>query len=271
MRRMPSTTSPRPSARSFWDSRRNAEPARRRTQVGGDSNADGSMGRDDDGVRVAERRGARSANAGCRGVCRACEVAGDRRTLGDDVRWRAARRAAGRPELHAGVRRQAQELSGSAGARRNSGVDHRPGSVDEAVEQHARVRPTPRLDAGRIRMPAEQPQFRDRGWQVRHQPEVRGAEMSTANSIVWARWATAIAGGLALAGAANAHHSFSVFDMTTEKTIEGDIVEFQWTNPHTWTWVNVKSADGKVTRWGLEGMSPNFLGRRGWSKSTFKP
>ena len=100
--------------------------------------------------------------------------------------------------------------------------------------------------------------------------------MSTEGSIAtgrraWARWTTAIIGGLSLAGAANAHHSFSVFDMTTEKTIEGDIVEFQWTNPHTWTWVNVKDADGKVTRWGLEGMSPNFLGRRGWSKNTFKP
>ena len=100
--------------------------------------------------------------------------------------------------------------------------------------------------------------------------------MSTANSIATrnrsgARWAAAIVGGLSFAGAAYAHHSFSVFDMTTEKTIEGDIVEFQWTNPHTWTWVNVKGADGKVTRWGLEGMSPNFLGRRGWSKNTFKP
>src|SRR5258706_11914327 len=87
----------------------------------------------------------------------------------------------------------------------------------------------------------------------------------------WAVSASAFVGGLALAGAANAHHSFSVFDMSTEKTIEGDIVEFQWTNPHTWTWVNVKGADGKLTRWGLEGMSPNFLGRRGWSKNTFKP
>ena len=89
--------------------------------------------------------------------------------------------------------------------------------------------------------------------------------MSTANKIA------AIIGGLSLAGAAHAHHSFSVFDMTTEKTIEGDIVEFQWTNPHTWTWINVKGADGQVTRWGLEGMSPNFLGRRGWTKKTFEP
>jgi hypothetical protein len=100
--------------------------------------------------------------------------------------------------------------------------------------------------------------------------------MSTANRIVksgraWALSAAAIVAALAFATAANAHHSFSVFDMTTEKTIEGDIVEFQWTNPHTWTWINVKDADGKLTRWGLEGMSPNFLGRRGWSKNTFKP
>jgi hypothetical protein len=100
---------------------------------------------------------------------------------------------------------------------------------------------------------------------------VRASNSIAERGRVCAQWASVIVGGFALAGAANAHHSFSVFDMTTEKTIEGDIVEFQWTNPHTWTWVNVKSTDGKVTRWGLEGMSPNFLGRRGWSKNTFKP
>lgn len=77
--------------------------------------------------------------------------------------------------------------------------------------------------------------------------------------------------GVTFAGAASAHHSFSVFDTQHEETIEGDIVEFQWTNPHTWTWLDVKGPDGKVARWGLEGMSPNYLGRRGWSKSTFKP
>jgi len=92
-----------------------------------------------------------------------------------------------------------------------------------------------------------------------------------ARRLKWTLFATAFVGGLVFAGAASAHHSFSVFDTTTQKTIEGDIVEFQWTNPHTWTWINVKNADGTFTRWGLEGMSPNFLGRRGWSKNTFKP
>jgi Family of unknown function (DUF6152) len=75
----------------------------------------------------------------------------------------------------------------------------------------------------------------------------------------------------ALAGAASAHHSFAVFDMSTQKTIEGTVSDFQWTNPHTWTWVDVKADDGAVTRYGFEGMSPNFLGRRGWSKNTLKP
>src|SRR6185503_5434462 len=70
---------------------------------------------------------------------------------------------------------------------------------------------------------------------------------------------------------AQAHHSFSVFDMTTNKEIEGDVVEFQWTNPHSWTWIDVTNPDGTKTRWGLEGMSPNFLGRRGWTKNTFRP
>lgn len=59
--------------------------------------------------------------------------------------------------------------------------------------------------------------------------------------------------------------------MTTEKTIEGEVVEFLWTNPHTWTWVNVTNADGTITEWGLEGQSPNSLGRRGWTKSTLEP
>ena len=85
------------------------------------------------------------------------------------------------------------------------------------------------------------------------------------------RGSTLLVAATLLAGAAQAHHSFGVFDTTTEKEIEGDVVEFQWTNPHTWTWIDVKDADGAVTRWGLEGMSPNFLGRRGWSKNSLKP
>jgi hypothetical protein len=84
--------------------------------------------------------------------------------------------------------------------------------------------------------------------------------------------ASRVAAALLLCGTtALAHHSFNVFDMQRQVTLEGEVVEFEWTNPHTWTWIDVTNEDGSVTRWGLEGMSPNFLGRRGWSKNTFRP
>src|SRR5690606_3301224 len=73
------------------------------------------------------------------------------------------------------------------------------------------------------------------------------------------------------AGTAAAHHSFSVFNMQTEVSITGVVKEVQWTNPHIWVWVDVTGEDGKVVTWGLEGMSPNFLARRGWSRTTLKP
>ena len=75
---------------------------------------------------------------------------------------------------------------------------------------------------------------------------------------------------LAAGTQALAHHSFSAFNTETEKTITGTVNRFEWTNPHTWIWVDVNEG-GKVVTWGVEGMSPNYLSRRGWSKNTFKP
>ncbi len=71
--------------------------------------------------------------------------------------------------------------------------------------------------------------------------------------------------------AALAHHSFAMFDNTRTVTIAGTIKEFQWTNPHTFTWIDVPNSQGGADTWAIEGMSPNYLGRRGWSKNTLKP
>ena len=70
---------------------------------------------------------------------------------------------------------------------------------------------------------------------------------------------------------AMAHHSFDMFDMTKQITITGTIKDFQWTNPHTFTWIDVPNDKGGVDTWAIEGMSPNFLGRRGWTKHTLNP
>ncbi|HUL82180.1 MAG TPA: DUF6152 family protein [Gammaproteobacteria bacterium] len=68
-----------------------------------------------------------------------------------------------------------------------------------------------------------------------------------------------------------AHHSTAAFDM--EKTIEisGTVEDFQWTNPHTFTNVKVEGSGESAGIYGLEGMSPNYLGRNGWTKHTLKP
>ena len=78
-----------------------------------------------------------------------------------------------------------------------------------------------------------------------------------------------LAGALTLAGsAAYAHHSFAMFDNTKETTLDGEVKDFQWTNPHIWIQVNVKGPDGKVTEWSIEGGSPNGLKRSGWTKKS---
>jgi hypothetical protein len=75
----------------------------------------------------------------------------------------------------------------------------------------------------------------------------------------------------ALAAIAFAHHSFTMFDNTRTVTVAGVIKDFQWTNPHTFTWIDVANEQGGIDTWGIEGMSPNYLGRRGWTKNTLKP
>ena len=67
-----------------------------------------------------------------------------------------------------------------------------------------------------------------------------------------------------------AHHSFSVFNTSETKTVTGTVKEIEWTNPHIWLWVNVPNDKGGVDVYAFEGMSPNFLERRGWTRTTLK-
>ena len=76
---------------------------------------------------------------------------------------------------------------------------------------------------------------------------------------------------VASVGPVAAHHSFAPFDLRSEKTVTGTVKRLDWTNPHTWVWVDVPNEQGGTETWGFEGMSPNYLARRGWTKSTLKP
>ena len=81
-----------------------------------------------------------------------------------------------------------------------------------------------------------------------------------------------IAGGLYAASQdAYAHHSAAMFDDSKTVELIGTVKEFQWKNPHVWIQMMVKSSDGAVKEWSVEGGGPNSLSRNGWRPSTFKP
>ncbi len=73
------------------------------------------------------------------------------------------------------------------------------------------------------------------------------------------------------ATAAQAHHSFAMFDRTTELVKSGTVQRWAFNNPHSWLYLNVKNDDGTQTLWSLESASPTQLIQRGITGTTFAP
>ena len=73
------------------------------------------------------------------------------------------------------------------------------------------------------------------------------------------------AAGLASGSAAFAHHSFAAeFDRDKPVKLQGEVVKFEWVNPHSW--IHIKTPDGKI--WRVEGGAPSALLRRGWNRNS---
>jgi hypothetical protein len=86
--------------------------------------------------------------------------------------------------------------------------------------------------------------------------------------------AAVLAAAAALAGAAPAlaHHSTAMFEWGKDAPpLQGTIVSVEWTQPHVWITFLAEDSKGAVERYSIEGMSPSYLNRVGWSKRTLNP
>ncbi len=75
--------------------------------------------------------------------------------------------------------------------------------------------------------------------------------------------------GLLLAAALPmlAHHSFGAeYDGDKPITLTGVVTKVEWTNPHSYFYLDVKDKEGKVANWKFEGFPPNVLYRTGWKR-----
>ncbi len=80
-----------------------------------------------------------------------------------------------------------------------------------------------------------------------------------------------VAVALSVSPSLRAHHSFAAeFDGNQPVTLKGSVVKMDWVNPHTWIHLDVKNPDGTVTRWMIEGGTPNTLVRRGFNKRSLE-
>jgi hypothetical protein len=68
-----------------------------------------------------------------------------------------------------------------------------------------------------------------------------------------------------------AHHSFAAeFDYDLTGTIEGEVVEVLYVNPHARYFVEVEDGAGNRVLWDAQSRSPSALQRIGWTRDTLK-
>ena len=81
-----------------------------------------------------------------------------------------------------------------------------------------------------------------------------------------------VAGACALGIKTYAHHSFAATYLEGQTvTIEGQMLQFLFRNPHSFVHVMVKEEDGQMVRYAVEWGGTGQLGGQGVTRETLKP
>ena len=82
--------------------------------------------------------------------------------------------------------------------------------------------------------------------------------------------AASLAGAAMVPARVGAHHAFAAeFDASKPVELKGTVTRLQWTNPHSWLYVDVPGINGVVTPWAIEFGAPYSLMQKGLRKTDF--
>lgn len=72
------------------------------------------------------------------------------------------------------------------------------------------------------------------------------------------------------AGTVFAHHGTAAYEEGKQISVTGTVTGFEFANPHTLVYLDVKRSDGTVVKWQGEMTSPNHLVRAGWTRNSLR-
>jgi hypothetical protein len=68
------------------------------------------------------------------------------------------------------------------------------------------------------------------------------------------------------------HHAFAIYYFEEQMiSIEGEIVELEYQNPHAWVHVSAPDSRGQIQKYGAEWSNPGRLSQQGITRDTLRP
>jgi hypothetical protein len=80
-----------------------------------------------------------------------------------------------------------------------------------------------------------------------------------------------VAAFLTFAVSVSAHHAARAVYENRSITLQGTVIGFEWSNPHSILSVAVKNDKGASDLWHAELLAPREMERAGWTRETVKP